>query len=401
MKIVSVPAPEAEGELLSPVPADAPPMPETHVRHGQPAARWIYRDAAGLTLFAVLRFDRADGGKEFLPLTLWRDTQGLRWCWKSVPAPRPLYNLHKLAARSDAPVVICEGEKSADAAERIFPKSVATTSPSGANAADRSDWSVLRGRKVLVWPDDDAPGCAYARKVSAILAALDCDVSIIDAAALARTAPGGGLREPSKEGWDAADAITEWPDTSTLQRGVACAKPFDAADAAPAYVSFGKFKMDEDGLTETNEAVRQSKSKSCACPRPSRFWDLAESGRPRLGQILRWRDADGRLHEKFVSDEALQGDAAAICAPLAAEGLQIVRAQQREFANYLSGVQTTARVTVVHRTGWHEIDGESVFVLPDEIIGRKGVGRVLLDGAAHGPYERRGTLAEWSDGVAR
>jgi uncharacterized protein (DUF927 family) len=80
--------------------------------------------------------------------------------------------------------------------------------------------------------------------------------------------------------------------------------------------------------------------------------------------------------------------------------LQIVRGQQREFANYLSGVETKARVTVVHRTGWHEIDGESVFVLPHENIGRQGVGRVLLDGAAYGPYETRGTLADWREGVA-
>jgi putative DNA primase/helicase len=400
---VSVPAPEAEGELLSPVPANAPPMPEAHVRHGPPAARWIYRDAAGLTLFAVLRFDRPDGGKEFLPLTLWRETQGLRWCWKSVPAPRPLYNLHKLAARSDAPVVICEGEKSADAAERIFLKSVATTSLSGANAADRSDWSVLRGRKVLVWPDDDAPGCAYARKVSAILVALDCDVSIIDAAALARTAPGGGLREPSKEGWDAADAVTEWPDTSTLRRAaVACAKPFDAGDAGPAYVSFGKFEMDDDGLTyETTRGRRENaKSEVVRVSAPFEILGLARNPDGRgWGKYLRWRDADGRFHDKIVSDEALQGDAAAICAPLAADGLQIVRAQRREFANYLSGVQTATRVTVVHRTGWHEIAGELVFVLPTLCIGRKGGGRVLLDGAAHGPYEHGGTLPEWKDGV--
>ena len=151
-------------------------------------------------LFEVLRFDKPDGDKEFLPLTLWRDAQGLRWRWKSVPAPRPLYNLDKLAERPDAPVVICEGEKSADAAARIFPKSVATTSPGGANAADKADWSVLRGRKVLIWPDDDAPGRAYAAKVGATLAALDCDVSIIDAAALARIAPGGGMREPIERG---------------------------------------------------------------------------------------------------------------------------------------------------------------------------------------------------------
>ena len=57
-------------------------------------------------------------------------------------------------------------------------------------------------------------------------------------------------------------------------------------------------------------------------------------------------------------------------------------------------------MTVVQRTGWHEIEGENVFVLPGECIGPKRVGRVLLDGAAHGPYETKGTLAEWREGVA-
>ena len=91
---------------------------------------------------------------------------------------------------------------------------------------------------------------------------------------------------------------------------------------------------------------------------------------------------------------------AAVCAPLAADGLEIVREQQRAFANYLSGTQPAGRVTVVQRTGWHEIEGETVFVLPGENIGRKRFGRVLLDGAAHGPYETKGTLAEWREGVA-
>ena len=41
-----------------------------------------------------------------------------------------------------------------------------------------------------------------------------------------------------------------------------------------------------------------------------------------------------------------------------------------------------------------------MFVLPGECIGPKHAGRVLLDGAAHGPYETKGTLAEWREGVA-
>lgn len=400
-EIVPVATPASDGELVLPVPAIAPPEPGTPFELGRPSGRWTYHDKAGGALFKMLRFDKPDGDKEFRPLTLWRETQGLRWRWQSVPEPRPLYNLHKLAAQPDAPVVICEGEKSADAAARIFPKSVATTSPGGANGADRSDWSVLRGRKVLVWPDDDAPGCAYARRVSTILAALDCEISVVDAAALARTAPGGGPREPTKDGWDAADAITEWPDLALRRAAYTCARPFDVAESTPAYISFGKYTMDTDGLH--TEVKRGRRGNSFEIVRVSAPFEILGHGRDphgrAWGRFLRWRDPDGRVHKKFVADEALQSDAAAICAPLAADGLQIVRSQQREFANYVSSVQTDRRVTVVQRTGWHAIEGENVFVLPDEIIGRKGVGRVLLDGAAHGPYEAKGTLSEWHDGV--
>jgi putative DNA primase/helicase len=105
-----------DGELVLPVPADAPPIPDAHFKLGRPTQRWQYCDPTGAVLFHMLRFDKSGGGKEFCPLTLWRDAQGLGWRWKSVPAPRPLYGLDALAAGPDAAVVLCEGEKSADAA---------------------------------------------------------------------------------------------------------------------------------------------------------------------------------------------------------------------------------------------------------------------------------------------
>jgi hypothetical protein len=70
--------PDSDGELILPVPVDAPPMPKMHPELGRPTTWWRYRDAAGTMLLAMLRFDKADGSKEFLPLTLWRDPRGLR-----------------------------------------------------------------------------------------------------------------------------------------------------------------------------------------------------------------------------------------------------------------------------------------------------------------------------------
>jgi hypothetical protein len=86
-------------------------------------------------------------------------------------APRPLYNLHLLARRPDAPVIICEGEKASDAAAFLFPDYVCVTWPAGSGAVDATDFSPLKGRKVIIWPDNDSPGLKAAAQIAAKLPA--------------------------------------------------------------------------------------------------------------------------------------------------------------------------------------------------------------------------------------
>src|SRR5262249_27125552 len=143
--------------------------------------------------------------------------EGEGWAFEAWPDHRPLYRLDAIAAKSNAPIVICEGEKAADAAARIFPNSVATTSSGGANAAAKSDWSARARRRGLVWPDHDETGAKYAKEVARNLAALDCAISLIDAAALAALDPAGGEREAGDK-WDAADAAAEWSDLGALRK---------------------------------------------------------------------------------------------------------------------------------------------------------------------------------------
>ena len=93
----------------------------------------------------------------------------------------------------------------------------------------------------MIWPDADEPGEKYADEVAAILHGLGCEVSIIDAVALASMAPDGGQREPEK-GWDAADAVAEWRDMAALRKAAhGLAKPYEPG---PQFVSWGQFKMD-------------------------------------------------------------------------------------------------------------------------------------------------------------
>lgn len=180
---------------VSPVPDSAPEPPAAHKRHGKPSAQWIYCDPDGQVLTYQLRFETPDG-KQFSPLTCWQnaDTGSLFWRFRKAPGQAPLYRLDALYSRPDAPVCVCEGEKAADAAQRLLPDFVAVTSPNGAKAADKADWRPLRDRQVAIWPDSDAPGKVYAESVAAILKALGV---------AARIAP----PIPDVEaGFDAADA---------------------------------------------------------------------------------------------------------------------------------------------------------------------------------------------------
>lgn len=144
---------------ILPVPADAPKPTFIHSRLGRPGTTWAYRDQGGQLLGHVARFDPKEGSKEILPMTFCRDETGrTAWQWKQYPAPRPLYGLEDLAVHSEAPVLVVEGEKATEAARVISGSMVVVTWPGGSNAVSKVDWTPLRGRRVCLWPDNDAPG---------------------------------------------------------------------------------------------------------------------------------------------------------------------------------------------------------------------------------------------------
>lgn len=208
---------------LLPVPANAPAPPSAHYKRGKPTRIETYHDVAGEVLGYIWRFDLPDDGKEFLPLTFCehRGTGQREWRWKSWPAPRPLYGLERLAARLDAPVIICEGEKAADAAAELLPDHVAVTAPGGSNAAGKANWAPVARRRVVIWPDADEPGLKYAAAAVRALAALSTDVKII-------TPPEGAA-----PGWDAADALAEGWDPARACALVESAGPGKEAIGAP------------------------------------------------------------------------------------------------------------------------------------------------------------------------
>jgi len=199
-----------EWTVIVPVPKNAPAPAAEHYKRGKPSARWTYTDRSGSTLGYVCRFDLAEGGKEFLPLTFCQNRQSkLEWRWRSWDTPRPLYGLDRLAKRPKATVIIAEGEKAADAAAQLLPGYVCSTSPNGSQAAAHADWSVLAKRDVIIWPDADEAGRRYAETVARLLAPIAASIKVI--APPARVV----------EGWDATDALADggWHDAKAVAQG--------------------------------------------------------------------------------------------------------------------------------------------------------------------------------------
>lgn len=206
---------------IMPVPDDAPEPPRWHSKRIK--GKWIpcdwistfaYNDQAGALLGYITRFEYTTPdkkGKEYVPQTWCRNvhTGELAWQKLSFPKPRPLYNLPALVAKPDAVVILCEGEKKADAVMRLLPDVVGMSWSGGSKAIKFTSWEPLRGRQVLIWRDADEPGLqasdgstdpksgAYTPGVADHIKDIVAGVKVID--------PPDGV----PEGWDIYDAEAE------------------------------------------------------------------------------------------------------------------------------------------------------------------------------------------------
>lgn len=149
----------------------------------------------GFTMKALHRYEDLAGNP-----VLWRirckDQDGRKWIrpmhWTGMTyklgdparpaAGYPLYRLPNLASIEKSNlVVVVEGENKADALAAL---DLPATTSGACTSANRTDWSPLRGRNCLIWPDNDAAGRKYAEEVTALLRVLNCSIEIIDVAHL-------------------------------------------------------------------------------------------------------------------------------------------------------------------------------------------------------------------------
>ncbi|WP_353269653.1 AAA family ATPase [Wolbachia endosymbiont (group A) of Myopa testacea] len=152
-----------------------------------PTAYWDYYDENGQAIVRVYHYDD-NNGKRYLPFDIKKSDFG-------APKIRPLYNIPGIL-KSDK-VIFVEGEKCAEA---LIEKGItATTAMSGANAPiEKTDWTPLKGKHIIIWPDNDEPGKRYAENAAKKL--LEIGVASLVKLKIPQDRP---------KGWDAADCVLE------------------------------------------------------------------------------------------------------------------------------------------------------------------------------------------------
>jgi predicted P-loop ATPase len=127
----------------------------------KPSMVFPYRNKFGELIGYILRVDFDD--KKITPGVWWTTNKAAGfegWSHGSLPAPRPMYGLPELYENPEHQVLIVEGEKCKDAAARLMAgkRVVPVTWPGGGKSMSKVYWGSLKGRSIIIWPDNDVEG---------------------------------------------------------------------------------------------------------------------------------------------------------------------------------------------------------------------------------------------------
>lgn len=167
--------------------------------------RHMICDAEGNALAVHARIDKPDGKDIW-----WERPDGAKGLPPLLKPDRLLYGLELLDQRPGDYVVLAEGEKATDALRAVKGLVVLGTVGGAAVTPNIAVLEHLRGRRVYLWPDNDAEGRRHMDRIALILRELGCEVLMI--------------------AWDGAPAKGDAADCSPQLYAelIASAKPWEA-----------------------------------------------------------------------------------------------------------------------------------------------------------------------------
>ncbi len=394
-----------------PIPDGAPPPPKTHSRYGGPSKIYEYCAADGRLNFYHWRFEpkSPDQRKQFSPVSLWVKDGRYEWKFKAPPEPRPLYGLPSLMQYPDAEVWLCEGEKAAEALQKLLPNHPVLCWQGGAAAVEKSDYTPLVGRDCRVWPDNDNAGLKAAGKLRELLQAAGASsIQVLNIAKLEREPgvplqPGDDAHDLLDCDWDAArfSEFLRRDDGFISVAKVDESKPIGNQQEPPAESACRGFELHEDGLFfwEQTKDGRFRRRKVCA-----RLEVLAlarDADSREWGTLVRFSDPDGNIKQLIIPARSFNGDGLEASGRLLSEGLTIAPKSRQLVIEYLQTQTPEKRARTTNRIGWHGSGDDLAFVLPDHSIGSSSDEWLYSDNRPDtNPFKNRGTLQQWQNHVA-
>ena len=153
-------------DFASQVKKSEPPIPQKHYELGAPDHVYEYRDVNGRIKGAVMRWNAtSEKSKEIRQLSV---VDG-KWTWKQMSGKRPLYRGETLRLKPTARVLVVEGEKCVEAAEKVMSDWIVVSWAGGGKRVKDADWDSLENRDVVIWPDNDKAGWNAANEIKSIL----------------------------------------------------------------------------------------------------------------------------------------------------------------------------------------------------------------------------------------
>ena len=140
---------------------------------GEIIATYEYTDESGKHLYEVVRYAHPKTFRQ-------RVKQGEGWSWKLGDTRRVLHRLPEVVAKvkKKGIVMICEGEKDADALRALG--FVATCNAGGAGKWRPEYSESLQGTPVVIFPDNDQPGREHAQAVARDLHGKASEIRVLE-----------------------------------------------------------------------------------------------------------------------------------------------------------------------------------------------------------------------------
>lgn len=128
-----------------------------------------YRNISGALLGYSVRTEDRDLKKQVRPVAYMQNIDKNFFAWKMKGfldnGYKPLYRAEFLKDNTEKPILIVEGEKTANKASILFPEFTVISWMGGVCTIDKVNWELLRDRIIVIWPDNDLPGEAAANSI--------------------------------------------------------------------------------------------------------------------------------------------------------------------------------------------------------------------------------------------